>query len=43
MSIGHMTYFLNKYIYKGATDMKFSPDIGNNPSHPQFLKAHVDW
>ncbi len=25
--------FLSKYISKGAVDMKFSPDVGNNPSN----------
>ncbi len=34
MSIEHVTIFLSKYISKGAVDMKFSPDVGNNPSNP---------
>ncbi len=33
ISIEHVTTFLNKYISKGAVDMKFSPDVGNNPSN----------
>ncbi len=34
ISIEHVTMFLSKYISKGAVDMKFSPDVGNNPSNP---------
>ncbi len=34
ISIEHVTIFLIKYISKGAVDMKFSPDVGNNPSNP---------
>ncbi len=33
ISIEHVTIFLSKYISKGAVDMKFSPDVGNNPSN----------
>ncbi len=32
ISIEHVTIFLRKYISKGAVDIKFSPDVGNNPS-----------
>ncbi len=31
ISFEHVTIFLSKYISKGAADMKFSPDVGNNP------------
>ncbi len=31
--IEHVTIFLSKYISKGAVDLKFSPDDGNNPSN----------
>lgn len=31
ISIEHVTIFLSKHISKGTTDMKFSPDVGNNP------------
>ncbi len=34
ISIEHVTIFLSKCIYKGAVDMKCSPDVGNNPSNP---------
>ncbi len=34
MSIEHVTIILSKYISKGAVDMQFSPDVGNNPSNP---------
>jgi len=30
--------FLSKYIFKGAVDMKFSPDVGNNPSNPYLQR-----
>ncbi len=33
ISIEHVTIFLNKYISKGAVDMKFSPDVGNTQTH----------
>ncbi len=33
ISIEHVTIFLSKYISKGAVDLKFSPDVGNNPSN----------
>ncbi len=33
ISTEHATFFLTKYIYKGAVDFTFSPDVGNNPSH----------
>ncbi len=29
-----VTICLSIYISKGAVDMKFSPDVGNNPSNP---------
>ncbi len=32
--IERITIFLRKHISKGAVDMKFSPDVGNNPSNP---------
>ncbi len=32
-SIEHITIFLSKYISKDAVDLKFSPDVGNNPSN----------
>ncbi len=34
ISIERVTIFLSKYISKGAVDMIFSPDVGNNPSNP---------
>ncbi len=34
ISIEHVTIFLSNYISKGAVDMKFSPDVFNNPSNP---------
>ncbi len=34
ISIEHVTIFLSKYISKGAVDLKFSPNAGNNPSNP---------
>ncbi len=34
ISIEHVTIFLSRYISKGAADMTFSPDVGNNPSNP---------
>ncbi len=34
ISIEYVTIFLSKYISKGAADMKFSTDVGNNPSNP---------
>ncbi len=34
ISIEHITIFLSRYISKGAADMTFSPDVGNNPSNP---------
>ncbi len=34
MSIEHVTIFPSKYISKDAVDVKFSPDVGNNPSNP---------
>ncbi len=33
ISIEHVTIFLSKYFSKGVVDMKFSPDVGNNPSN----------
>ncbi len=38
ISIEHVTMFLSKYISKGAVDMKFSPDVVNNPSNPYIQK-----
>ncbi len=34
ISIEHVTIFLSNYISKGAVDMKFLPDVFNNPSNP---------
>ncbi len=34
ISIEHVTIFPSKYISKGAVDMEFSPDVGNNQSNP---------
>ncbi len=38
LSIEHVTIFpsnyISNYISKGAVDMKFSPDVSNNPSNP---------
>ncbi len=34
ISIEHITIFLSKYVSKGAVDLKFSPDVGNNPRNP---------
>ncbi len=33
ISIQHVTIFLSKYFSKGAVDLKFSPDVGNNPNN----------
>lgn len=30
--------FLSKYVSKGAIVMKFSPDVGNNPSNPDIQR-----
>ncbi len=38
ISIEHVTIFLIKYISKGAVAMKFSPDVGNNPSNPYIQR-----
>ena len=38
ISIEHVTIFLSKYILKGSIDMKFSPDVGNNPSNPYMQR-----
>ncbi len=38
ISIEHVTIFLIKYISKCAVDMKFSPDVGNNPSNPYIQR-----
>lgn len=38
ISIDHVTSFLSKCISKGATDMKFSPDVANNPSNPHVYR-----
>ncbi len=38
ISIEHVTIFLSKYISKGAVDLKFSPDVGNNPSNPYIQR-----
>ncbi len=34
ISTEHVNILLSKYISKGAVDMKFSPDVGNNPINP---------
>ncbi len=33
MSIEHITLFLIKYISEDAVDLKFPPDVNNNPSN----------
>ncbi len=38
ISFEHVTSFLSKYICKGAVDIKFSPDVGNNPSNPYIQR-----
>ena len=38
ISIEHVTIFLSKYISKGAIDMKFSPDVDNNPRYPYIQR-----
>ncbi len=38
ISIEHVTIIPSKYISKGAVNMKFSPDVGNNPSSPYSKK-----
>ncbi len=38
ISIEHVTIFRSKYISKGAVDIKFSPDVGNNPSNPYIQR-----
>ncbi len=40
--IEHVSIFLSKYIYKGAVDLKFSPDVGNNPSNPYVQRFQID-
>ena len=40
ISIEHVIIFLSKYISKGAIDMKFSPDVGNNPSKPTYKETN---
>ncbi len=37
-NIEHFTIFRSKYISKGAVDLKFSPDVGNNPSNPYIQR-----
>ncbi len=39
ISIEHVTIFLSKYISKGAVDLKFSPDVGNNPSKTKQISS----
>ena len=41
ISIEHVTIFLSKNISKGAIDMKFSPDVGNNPSNPYIQRKQI--
>ncbi len=38
INIEHVTIFLSKYISKGAADLEFSPDVGNNPSNPYIQR-----
>ena len=33
-----VTIFLSTYISKGAIDMTFSPDVGNNPHNPDIQR-----
>ena len=40
ISIEHVTIFLSKNISKGAIDMKFSPDVGNNQSNPYIQQIN---
>ncbi len=42
ISIEHVTIFLSKYISKGAVDMKFSPDVDNNPSNPYIQRKQIE-
>ena len=41
ISIEHVTIFLSKNISKGAIDMTFSPDVGNNPSNPYIQRKQI--
>ncbi len=41
ISSEHVTIFPSKYISKGAVDMKFSPDVGNNPSNPYIQNIYM--
>ncbi len=34
ISIEYITVFLIKYISEDAVDLKFPPDVNNNPSNP---------
>lgn len=38
ISTEHITSFLGKCIYKGTIAMKFSPDIGYNPSNQHMQR-----
>ncbi len=38
ISIEHLTILLSKYMSKGAVDLKFSLDVGNNPSNPYIQR-----
>ncbi len=37
ISIEQVTIILSKYISEDAVDLKFSPDVNNNPSNPYIL------
>ncbi len=37
ISIEQVTIFHYKYISEDAVDLKFSPDVNNNPSNPYIL------
>src|SRR4029434_4630281 len=43
ISIEHVTIFLSKNISKGAIDMKFSPDVGNNPSNQYTQRKQIKY
>ncbi len=42
ISIEHVNIFLSKYISKGAVDLKFSPDVGNNPNNSYIQRKQTN-
>jgi len=38
ISIEHVTIVPDKYVSKGAVDMKLAPDVDDNPSNPCIKK-----